>query len=226
MKMIKNRINRFLREAQIPKHQTYGEEIANGVTHGIGTAFSAIGLTILIIFAARQENPLKIVSFTIYGISLISLYLSSTLYHSFVNLKIKNIFRLLDHSAIYLLIAGTYTPITLIAMSGTWGWTLFILVWGLAISGIVITAFFLDRFKVFLVASYVIMGCLIVVAIKPLIEMAPKGLVMWLITGGIFYLSGLVFYLWRKLPYQHPIWHLFVLAGSISHFLGIIFYLI
>ena len=225
MKNIKNRVNHFLKETKIPKYQTYGEEIANGITHGFGTAFSIFALVMLITFAIKQGDPWKIVSFTIYGTTLILLYLSSTLYHSFINLKIKNFFRILDHLAIYLLIAGTYTPITLISMRGAWGWTLFGLVWIFALGGIILTALLLDKLKVFLVVSYVLMGTMIVVALKPMIQMVPKGMIIWLFIGGACYLSGLIFYLWKKLPYHHPIWHIFVLAGSISHFLGVFLYL-
>jgi len=225
MKIIRNSVSRFLKEAQQPKYQSYGEEIANGITHGIGTALSISALTILLIFAVRQGDPWKIASFSIYGTTLILLYLSSTLYHSFVNLKIKNLFRIFDHLAIYLLIAGTYTPITLVAMRGKCGWTLFVLVWVLALSGSILTALYLDKLKVLLVSSYVVMGLLLVIAIKPLIQLVSKGMIIWLFVGGAFYLTGLVFYLWRKLPYHHPIWHIFVLSGSISHFFGILLYL-
>ena len=222
---VKNKINILLKKAYVPKYQSIGEEIANSITHSIGTGLSIAALVILIIVATRSKNVWKIVSFSIYGTSLILLYLSSTLYHSIITPKIKNIFRILDHSAIYLLIAGSYTPITLTIMRGTWGWTLFGLVWAMAIGGIILTALLLDKVKVLLVLSYIAMGLLVIIAIKPMIQMVPKGMIIWLFIGGACYLSGLIFYLWRKLPYHHPIWHVFVLAGSISHFLGILFYL-
>jgi hemolysin III len=164
-------------------------------------------------------------SFSIYGTTLFLLYLSSTLYHSFVDSKIKNIFRILDHSAIYLLIAGTYTPVTLTLMRGAWGWTLFGLAWAMAIGGIIVTSLLLDKLKALVVLSYVVMGLLVVIAIKPMIKMVPQGMIIWLFIGGACYILGIVFYLWKRLPYHHPIWHLFVLGGSISHFLGIFFYL-
>jgi len=179
----------------------------------------------LLILASRRGDAWKIASFSIYGTTLFLLYLSSTLYHSFVNPRIKNILRILDHSAIYLLIAGTYTPLTLTLMRGTWGWTLFGLAWAMAIGGIIVTTFLLDKLKALLVLSYVVMGLLAIIAIKPMIQMVPRGMIAWLFIGGACYILGIIFYLWKKLPYHHTIWHLFVLAGSISHFLGILFYL-
>ncbi len=225
MNRVKNKINILYKKAHVPKYQSMGEEIASSITHSIGTGLSIAALVILIIVATKSKDVWKIVSFSIYGTSLILLYLTSTLYHSIITPKIKNIFRILDHSAIYLLIAGSYTPITLTFMRGTWGWTLFGLVWAMAISGIILTALLLDKLKVILVISYVAMGSLAIIAIKPMIQMVPKGMIIWLFIGGACYLSGLIFYLWRKLPYHHPIWHVFVLAGSISHFLGVLFYL-
>jgi len=207
------------------KIQTTGEEIANSITHGVGIGLSIAALVILVVLASKRGDAWRIVSFSIYGTTLFLLYLASTPYHSFVNPKIKNIFRILDHSAIYLLIAGTYTPVTLTLMRGAWGWTLFGLAWTIAIGGIIITALLLDKLKALLVLSYVVMGLLVVIAIKPMIEMVPRGMIIWLFTGGACYLLGIIFYLWKRLPYHHPIWHIFVLGGSISHFLGVLFYL-
>lgn len=207
------------------KIQTTGEEIANSITHGVGIGLSIAALVILVVLASKRGDAWRIVSFSIYGTTLFLLYLASTLYHSFVNPKIKNIFRILDHSAIYLLIAGTYTPVTLTLMRGAWGWTLFGLAWAIAIGGIIITALLLDKLKALLVLSYVVMGLLVVIAIKPMIQMVPRGMIIWLFIGGACYLLGIIFYLWKRLPYHHPIWHIFVLGGSISHFLGILFYL-
>jgi len=193
MKSVKNRIHILLKKASIPKHQSIGEEIVNSITHSIGTGLSIAALVILIIVATKSKDVWRIVSFSIYGTSLILLYLTSTLYHSIITPKIKNTFRILDHSAIYLLIAGSYTPITLTFMRGTWGWTLFGLVWAMAIGGIIITIFLLDKLKVLLVSSYVAMGLLVIVAIKPMIQMVPKGMIIWLFIGGACYLSGLIF---------------------------------
>ena len=225
MKNLENERNVLKTQTHSLKSQTLGEEIANSITHGIGAGLSIAALVILVVLASRRGDAWRIVSFSIYGASLILLYMSSTLYHSFVNPKIKNIFRILDHSAIYLLIAGTYTPVTLTLMRGAWGWTLFGLAWGMAIGGIIITALLLDKLKSLLVLSYVAMGLLVVIAIKPMMQMVPRGMIIWLFIGGACYILGIIFYLWKKLPYHHPIWHLFVLGGSISHFLGILFYL-
>ena len=217
--------NNLKKENYSLKTQTIGEEIANSITHGVGIGLSIAALVILVVLASRRGDAWRIVSFSIYGTTLFLLYLASTLYHSFVNPKIKNIFRILDHSAIYLLIAGTYTPVTLTLMRGAWGWTLFGLAWAIAIGGIIITALLLDKLKALLVLSYVVMGLLVVIAIKPMIQMVPRGMIIWLFIGGACYLLGIIFYLWNRLPYHHPIWHIFVLGGSISHFLGILFYL-
>jgi len=223
--MKKKQINNLRKESYSLKTQTLGEEIANSITHGVGIGLSIAALVILVVLASKRGDAWRIVSFSIYGATLILLYLSSTLYHSVVNPKIKNIFRILDHSAIYLLIAGSYTPITLTFMRGAWGWTLFGIVWGIALGGITLTILLLDKLKALLVISYVAMGLLIVIAFKPMMQMVPKGMIIWLFTGGACYILGIVFYLWKRLPYHHPIWHIFVLGGSISHFLGILFYL-
>jgi len=223
--MKNKQINNLKKDSYSLKSQTLGEEIANSITHGIGAGLSIAALIILVVLASRRGDAWRIVSFSIYGASLILLYMSSTLYHSFVNPKIKKIFRIIDHSAIYLLIAGTYTPVTLTLMRGAWGWTLFGLAWGMAIGGIIITALLLDKLKSLLVLSYVAMGLLVVIAIKPIMQMVPRGMIIWLFIGGACYLLGIIFYLWKRLPYHHPIWHIFVLGGSISHFLGILFYL-
>ena len=225
MKNLENEKNILRAQTHSLQSQTLGEEIANSITHGIGAGLSIAALVILVVLASRRGDVWRIVSFSIYGASLILLYTSSTLYHSSINPKIKKIFRIIDHSAIYLLIAGTYTPVTLTLMRGAWGWTLFGLAWGMAIGGIIITALLLDKLKSLLVLSYVAMGLLVVIAIKPIIQMVPRGMIIWLFIGGACYLLGIIFYLWKKLPYHHPIWHLFVLGGSISHFLGVLFYL-
>ena len=225
IEMKNKQINNLKKDSYSLKTQSLGEEITNSITHGVGIGLSIAALVILVVLASRRGDAWRIVSFSIYGASLILLYMSSTLYHSFVNPKIKKIFRIIDHSAIYLLIAGTYTPVTLTLMRGAWGWTLFGLAWGMAIGGIIITALLLDKLKSLLVLSYVAMGLLVVIAIKPMMQMVPRGMIIWLFTGGACYLLGIIFYLWKRLPYHHPIWHIFVLGGSISHFLGILFYL-
>jgi len=212
-------------ERKVRRVQTIGEEIANSITHGIGTALSIAGLVILVVFASLYGDAWRIVSFSIYGATLIFLYLSSTLYHSFQIPKVKKVFRILDHSAIFLLIAGTYTPITLIALKGAWGWTLFGLIWVMAIGGIIFEIKSVGKHRIFIVLFYLMMGWLVVIAIKPILEYVEKGLLIWMLIGGAFYTLGILFYILKKMPFHHMIWHLFVLAGSISHFFGILLYL-
>jgi len=217
--------NKFKQISSTSEIYFWHQEIANSITHGIGAMLSVAGLVILLIIAGTKGDIWRIISFSIYGTTLILLYLSSSIYHGLSNVRIKNIFQILDHSAIYLLIAGSYTPLTLISLRGPWGWTLFGLVWGIALIGILMKAFFFNKTQVISMILYIIMGWLIVIAIKPLIETIPRGMLLWIIVGGISYSVGIIFYLVQKIPYHHTIWHLFVLGGSITHFLGILFYL-
>ncbi len=203
--------------------QSIGEEIANSITHGIGAALAIAGLVLLVVFSSLYGDVWRIVTFSIYGSTLIILYLASTLYHSFTNPKVKHFFKIMDHISIYLLIAGTYTPIALTAMRGPWGWTIFGLIWGMAIAGIISKLFFVDRFEFLSVLFYLAMGWLIVIAIKPMVAMVPMGMIVWLVIGGLCYTFGVIFFAMRRMPYHHAVWHLFVLGGSISHFMGIFF---
>lgn len=205
---------------------TTGEEISHSVTHGIGTALSIAGLVISVVMAVRTGDALKILSFVIFGVSMILLYTASTLYHAFTHKKAKNVFRYMDHIAIFILIAGTYTPIALILLKGAWGWTLFGLAWGFAIAGIIYQAVFLNRFKWISISIYLGMGWLAVVAIQPLMAVMPFGLFLWILAGGLFYTLGSVFYLIDSIKFFHFIWHLFVIAGTVCHFFGLIFYLV
>ncbi len=207
------------------KYPSLGEEIANSITHGIGAALSVAALVLLVVFAALRGDAWRIVGFSIFGTSLFVLYLTSTLYHSFTNLKVKRFFRVLDHSVIFILIAGSYTPITLTVLRGPWGWTLFGLIWGLAIFGIVMKIAFFDRFNALSLILYILMGWLVVIALKPLLSVAPSGLLIWMGIGGVSYMLGIIFYAWERLPFNHAIWHLFVLGGSISHFFGMLLHL-
>ncbi len=204
---------------------TLTEEIFHSITHGIGAALAVAGLVVLVVHAAQVGDAWRIVSFSIYGGSLTLLYIASTLYHSFQNERLKRFFRHLDHLSIFLLIAGTYTPVTLISLRGTWGWTLFGLIWGFAVGGIVYEMLFLGRYKWITVTIYLGMGWLAVVAVKPMLTMVPRGLLWWLLTGGLFYTGGILFYVRKKVLYHHVLWHLFVLFGSACHFLGFYFYL-
>lgn len=208
-----------------PAIQSPGEEIANSVTHGIGAALSIAALVLLVVFASKYGDAWRVVSFSIYGTTLIFLYLASTLYHSFSGKRTKRIFRILDHSSIYLLIAGSYTPVALVSLRGPWGWSIFGIVWAMAIGGIITKIFLMGKLEVVSVLFYVAMGWIIVIAFKPVIQTVPAGLIAWLLIGGFSYTLGVVFYAWERMPYHHTIWHLFVLGGSISHFFGMLFYL-
>ncbi|MBN1820907.1 MAG: hemolysin III family protein [Prolixibacteraceae bacterium] len=202
-----------------------GEEIFNAITHGIGTVLSIAALVILIVFAAIKGNAWHVVSFSIFGSTLILLYLSSTLYHSFTNEKVKNLFARFDHSAIFLLIAGTYTPYLLTILRGSIGWIMFGIVWGLAVTGVVIRSVYLTRFRKLMVAIYLIMGWMFVFAIIPMVKNLPAASIIFLFIGGGCYSLGVIFYAWRNLKFGHGIWHLFVLAGSIMHFFSVLYIL-
>ena len=205
-------------------HQSRGEEIANSVTHGVGAVLAIAALAILVTMAALQGDVWRVVSLAIYGATLVILYLVSTMYHAFRGPRIKRLFRTLDHSAVFLLIAGTYTPITLVHLRGGWGWTLFGIIWGLAAGGIVAKVFLIGRLRVISVLCYVAMGWLVLIALKPILEAVPRGLFAALVVGGVCYTLGLAFYVAKRLPYRHAIWHLFVLGGSVSHFIGMLLY--
>ena len=208
------------------KRYSLAEEVASSATHGLGVVLSISALIILTTLAARSGDIWRVVSFSIYGSTLIIMYLSSVLYHSFQEPGIKRVFRYLDHSSIYLLIAGTYTPFTMINLRGTWGWTLFGIIWGLAAFGLLMTVLGVGRSRVMASLVYIGMGWLVVVAIKPLLEAVPPGGIAWLVAGGLFYTLGVVFYVWKRLPFNHAIWHLFVLGGSVCHFFAILFYVL
>jgi hemolysin III len=205
---------------------TKREEAANAITHGIGTALSIAGLVVLIVSAAWKGTAWHVVSFTVYGVTMVLLYTASTLVHSFPEGKVKDLFETFDHSCIYLFIAGTYTPIMLTALRSPLGWSLFGIVWGLAIGGVIFKAFFTKKFLVLSTLFYVAMGWLIVFAWKPLLTLLQPGGLQLLIVGGLLYTVGAVFYVWRGFPYHHAVWHLFVIAGSACHFFAILFYLL
>lgn len=205
---------------------SHREEIANSITHGLGTLLSIAGLAVLVVLAVLYGDVWRVVSFSIYGSTLILLYLASTLYHSFRNPRLKKILRVVDHAAIYILIAGTYTPFMLVSLHGPWGWSLFGTIWGLALAGIIFKIFFIGRFKKLSVLIYILMGWLCLVALREMLIHIPTGGMIWLAAGGLFYTAGTIFYAWRSLPYGHAVWHLFVLAGSISHYFSILFYVL
>jgi len=210
----------------LSKQYTTREEIANSITHGLGILLSIAGLVILCVLACRHGDTWHIVSCTIFGSTLVLLYTASTLYHGIPHPRAKKILRVIDHSAIFLLIAGTYTPFTLVNLRGPWGWSLFGSIWGLALLGIILELTPLRRLRLLSLILYVGMGWAVVVAAKPLLEsVAPQGLLL-LAAGGLAYTLGIIFYVWRSLPHHHAIWHLFVLTGSVLHFFAVLFYVI
>ena len=202
------------------------EEILNAATHGFGILLSIVGLVVLVAFASIDGSAILITSCAVFGGTLIFAYSSSTLYHAITNEKAKQIFRQFDHAAIYLLIAGTYTPIVLVLLDGTWGWTIFTIIWTTAIVGVVLKFVYPHRFKKFSVALYLIMGWFVIIAIKDLMQSMDSGGLWLMLIGGLFYSFGVIFYVWKSLPYNHAIWHLFVLAGSISHYFMVLFYVV
>ena len=204
---------------------TLGEEIVHSITHGIGAGLSIAGLTLLVVLAVLYGNVYQIVSFSIYGGTLVVLYLASTLYHSFQQPTVKQVFQVIDHASIFLLIAGTYTPFLLVGIRGAWGWTLLVIVWGLAILGVSFKALFIHRFQKLSVLAYILMGWLSVVASKELLINIPVGGLIWMAIGGVVYTVGVIFYALKRVRYMHAIWHVFVLGGSVCHYFAILLYL-
>jgi len=202
------------------------EEIVNAVVHGVGIILAIAGLAVLATLAALRGNLWHVVSCSVFGTTLVLLYTTSTLYHSVMNPRAKAILRILDHSAIFLLIAGTYTPFTLVNLRGPWGWSLFGVVWGLAVLGIIFKVTMLREWTVASVVLYLAMGWVVIVAARPLLASVEPGGLTLLLTGGLAYTGGIVFYGWKRLPYHHAVWHVFVLAGSILHFFAVLFYVI
>jgi hemolysin III len=203
-----------------------GGELANSLTHGFGTVMGVAGLVLLIVAAAVHGTALHVVACSIYGSTLVLLYLSSTLYHSIPSPNAKRVLRIIDHSSIYLLIAGSYTPFALITLHGVWGWSLFVVIWCLALAGVTLKIFFTGRFGALSTMTYLAMGWMAVIVMKPLLaSLSPLG-IFWLVSGGVAYSVGVIFYLWKSLPYHHAIWHLFVLAGSACHFLAVLLYVV
>jgi len=197
----------------------------NSISHLVGAALALAGAVVLVVVASRGGDAYRIVSFSIYGTTLFLLYLMSTLYHGLPQGRAKRVFRVLDHQAIYLLIAGSYTPFTLVSLNGGVGWWMFGAIWGLAVLGLVLDALPLRGARVLPMVIYLVMGWLIVLALKPLLAVLPPAGFVWLLTGGLFYTSGIVFYaLDQRYPWMHGVWHLFVLAGSVSHYVAILVY--
>ncbi len=216
-------------KSTLSKRYTIKEEIANGITHGIGVLFGIAALTILLVFSIEKKEVISIVSFSIYGLCIILMYLSSTLYHSITNLKAKKILRIFDHSSIYLFIAGTYTPIALLAMKGYLRIVILVAVWSIAIFGVIFkitTHSKMEQFKKLSLALYLGMGWIAIFTIKPIIAATSVKFFAWILGGGLMYTLGTIFYSMKELPYSHAIWHIFVLGASIIHFFGIFLHLV
>ena len=209
----------------LPKY-TFGEELINSISHGIGAILSIAALALCIARAVLHSTTAGIVGASIYGSTLIILYCMSTLYHAITNKTARKVFRVFDHTSIYLLIAGTYTPITLVTLKGTIGWVLFGIVWGIAVLGIVLNSISIEKFKVFSIISYIVMGWAVILGGKGVISLLPLGGLVFLLVGGICYTVGIIFYALKKVKYMHSIWHVFVLAGSITHFFAVYLYVL
>lgn len=205
--------------------QRLGDLLANSITHGLGVLLALAGAVWLMVASARGK-PLVMVACAIYVSTLIFVYLCSTLYHSLMRTRARHVLRVLDHSAIYLLIAGTYTPFTLVSLRGPWGWTLFGIVWALAISGVIFKSFAVERFAVASAVAYVLMGWIAIVAIVPLARAITWHGTAWIVTGGVFYTFGVLFFALDRLRYFHALWHVSVLAGSAAHFFAVLLYVV
>jgi hemolysin III len=202
-----------------------GEEFAHSLTHGVGLLLGITALVLMVVFAAQRGSALRVVSCAVYGATLVVLYASSTFYHALPSGRGKRVFGILDHAAIYLLIAGTYTPFALVTIKGSWGWSLFAVIWGLAIGGVVLEAISRGRLRRIQLLLYLVMGWGIVAAARPLAsELATAGLVL-LIAGGLAYTLGVIFFVWKR-PFHHAVWHVFVLGGSVCHFFAVLLYVI
>ncbi|MCG5496713.1 PAQR family membrane homeostasis protein TrhA [Ectothiorhodospira variabilis] len=207
------------------RRQTLGEEIANSVSHGAALVAVIVGIPFLILDAVRSGSAAFVVGVSVFSATMVVLYLSSTLYHAMPQGRAKRVFRVVDHSVIFLMIAGTYTPFTLGVLGGPWGWTLFGLVWGLAGLGVLLKSFNGLSHPVLSTGLYLLMGWLVVIAIVPLYNLMPTPGLMWLVAGGLAYTGGVVFYaLDQRVRYGHFIWHLFVIAGTVCHYFAILWY--
>ncbi len=211
--------------APLHREQSRGEEIANSVSHGLALVAAFIGIPFLLAHAARQASAGYIVGTSVFSATIILLYLASTLYHALPAGKAKRVFRILEHSAIYLLIAGTYTPFTLGVLSGAWGWTLFGIIWALAVAGVMLKASSRRPHPVLSTVLYLAMGWVIVIAIDPMFARVPTAGLLWLLAGGLAYTAGVAFFATdSRLRYGHLVWHLFVMAGTSCHFFAVLWY--
>jgi hemolysin III len=206
-----------------PTNRVSIEELANAITHGVGLVLSIIGFVVLLVLALMRGGPWQIAGCAIYGVTLVSLYAASTLYHGVFSPRFKRSLRIFDHCAIYLLIAGTYTPFLLVNLRGPWGWSLFGVIWGLALAGVFFKLWFVDHFPIVSTSFYVLMSWAGIVAVKPVLSQIPATGLLWLAIGGLMYMLGVVFYAIRKIPFNHVIWHLLVMAGSTCHYVAILY---
>jgi len=205
---------------------TKKEEIAHAITHGIGALLSIAALVLLIVFSSLNGDAMQVISGIVFGTTMLFMYLSSTIVHSLPEGKWKDVFQIFDHSSIYLFIAGSYTPFLLVPLRGDIGWTLFGVIWGIAIVGIIFKIFFVKKFLILSTLVYILMGWLIIFVWEPLTNLMHGNGITLLVIGGIFYTVGAIFYMWRSFPYHHAVWHLFVIAGSAFHFFAIFYYVI
>ena len=208
------------------KHYTLGEDIASSVVHGLGFVLGIVELILLVVFSSLEGDPWLIVSCSVFGLTIVVLYGASTMYHSLRGTKSRYVFRILDHSSIFFLIAGTYTPYTLVVLRGVWGWILFGIVWLGFILGTVFKSIAVKKLKIISTILYVAMGWVILIALKELIIRTPTGALILLLIGGLAYTAGVPFYAIKKIPYNHAIWHVFVLAGTTFHFLSVFLFII
>jgi hemolysin III len=201
-------------------------ELANSLTHGLGAALGVAALVLMVVFASLRGSARHIVGAAVFGSTLVLAYTMSTLYHALRGPRVKFVFRILDHNAIFLLIAGTYTPFCLATLRGGWGWSIFGTIWGLAALGITFKSIFIQRLGWLSLVVYLGMGWLVIIAAKPLAAALSPGGLAWLLGGGVFYSAGVAFYAWKRLPYHHAVWHLFVLGGSLCHVMAVLLFVI
>ena len=219
--------NRFAMQQAITREErrpTLGEEIANSISHGIGLLLALLATPVLVMAALRYVNAWNAVGVSVFAASMVTLYLASTLYHAITHDRAKRVFRMFDHGAIFLLIAGTYTPFTLGVLRGPWGWTLLGLIWTLAAVGLTMKAVFGSRFNRLSVVLYLVMGWLVVIAAPQVLRVMPLSGLAWLIAGGLAYTAGVGFYAAHRVRYAHFAWHLFVIAGTTCHFFAVLWY--
>ena len=203
--------------------RTHKQELANSLTHGLGLLAGMVGVTLLLSLAVRTSSAAVVVSAAVYSFSLLLTYLASTLYHSIQHNEIKRVLHKIDHIAIYFLIAGSYTPFVLIYLDSTTGWTFLAALWSLAAAGVVYKLFWLGKYKRFSLFFYLGMGWMMLFVAKPFLENLPLVCIAWIVIGGFFYTAGVVFFVWKRFTYHHAIWHLFVMGGSLSHYIAVFY---